>query len=111
MERLTVETEKRNWRLYRIGWYVNFFLAVAAIVAAGFAAEKMFRIDIEAEPVFYLIQLVLVIGLALAALILLLGAGLSRYQARLEGQHLEIKTTILNAIALQAEQPEPKGDE
>lgn len=90
MERLTPERGERTWRLFHIGWYVNFaaFLGVLAL-ALWFLWQVVSGQTNDAHR-----DLIVMMGFAVMAPMLLIGAGISRYQARLEGQHLELKLAI-----------------
>jgi hypothetical protein len=65
-------------------------LFLAAILAALYF---FIRIMAGSEPNLY--DTVMMMSFVILGAILLMGAGLSRYQARLEGQHLELKKTII----------------
>jgi len=90
MERLTDKRGARSWFLYHLGWYLNLLLFLAAIVAALYFFVRIMT-GSEAE----LYDAVMMMSFVILGAILLMGAGLSRYQARLEGQHLELKKTIV----------------
>jgi len=108
MERLTDKRGARSWFLYHLGWYLNLFLFLAAILAALY-----FFVRIMTGSDTDLHDAVMMMSFVVLAAILLMGAGISRYQARLEGQHLELKKTIValreTLSALEAEE-EKKGD-
>jgi hypothetical protein len=57
-----------------------------------------------------LMDMMVMMGLVVIASVLLMGAGISRYQARLEGQHLELKMAIkkINAALDSAKGSAPK---
>ncbi len=108
MERLTDKRGARSWFLFRLGWYLNLLLFLAAMVAALY-----FFVQIMGSSRTDLYDAVMMMSFVVLGAILLLGAGVSRYQARLEGQHLELKRTILAAgqrlSALESEE-EKKGE-
>jgi hypothetical protein len=90
MERLTEERRKRTWRLFRIGWYVNVALVFLLLLTAFYLFDQAWG-SAWGEDVLYIGAAVLSM---VSAAVLLMGAGISRYQARLEGQHLEIKLAV-----------------
>ena len=99
MERLTEERGEITWRLFRILWYINFWAGIIAFFWAGY----LWYTDIDFEAV---------IAALVLACVLLVASGITRYQARLEGQHLELKLAInrvldkLEATATKTEQTE-----
>lgn len=78
MERLTEERGHRTWRFFRLFWYINLVIVILVLLLAGL----VYYTETELSTVASLLVL---------AAVLLLGGGISRYQARLEGQHLELK--------------------
>ncbi len=97
-ERLTENRSERTWRLYRMSWYVTVALSVISLLLALFFFSRMwhgYASNIAAGSTIMMAFVVI-------ACLLLMGAGLSRFQARLEGQHLEIKLT-LNRLSDQLE--------
>lgn len=110
MERLTEERGERTWRLFHIGWYINIACVAAAGLGALFFLKQVMSGASAAEPTNIITDITLMIGLAIIAIVLLMGAGLSRYQARLEGQHLELKMAINKlASGLSASRREERG--
>ncbi|MCP4639983.1 MAG: hypothetical protein GY851_06110 [bacterium] len=101
MERLTEERGNRTWKLYHIGWYIN-LLAFLGAVACGFWFLWQVVSGGSGEETAQLTDITVMSGLFVIAAVLLLGAGISRYQARLEGQHLELKLAI-NKLAAAVE--------
>jgi hypothetical protein len=95
MERLTEDRNAVTWRLFQLGWYANIALAVLSFLAVGYFFVNMWHGYIED------IQLGwgMLMAFLVLALVLLMGAGITRYQARLEGQHLELKLAIREAHA------------
>ena len=93
MERLTQERGDRTWRWFHIGWYINFACVLAVLVFEYYLFCQLPAVtpDVTGNPLFHT---VIMMGLGTIAAVLLIGAGMSRYQARLEGQHLEIKLAI-----------------
>ena len=90
MERLTEHRGARTWRLFHIGWYINLALVIFVLLVSAYylvAAEG-------SEGTVSLNNTVMMGAMLVVATILLLGAGLSRYEARLEGQHLELKLAL-----------------
>ncbi len=90
MERLTPDRNARTWKLFQIGWYANIGLAVLSLFLALYFFSRMwhgYASDIAAGTT-------MMMSFVIIACVLLMGAGISRYQARLEGQHLELKLTI-----------------
>jgi hypothetical protein len=81
MERLTERRGEATWRLFHVLWYINFGAAIIALFWAGYLWHS--AIDFGA-----------VISALVLASVLLVASGITRYQARLEGQHLELKLTI-----------------
>ena len=95
MERLTQERGDRTWKLHHIAWYFN-LLAFAVVLFWALQHTVSFIVAYHSAPgdAQLIVDLVIAAGLMVAALILLMGAGISRYQARTEGQHLELKLAI-----------------
>jgi hypothetical protein len=91
MERLTNKRGARSWFLYHLGWYLNLLLFLTAIVVALYFFIRIMSSGSAAD----LYDTIMMMSFAILGAILLMGAGLSRYQARLEGQHLELKNTIM----------------
>ena len=90
MERLTAERNARTWKLFQIGWYANIALAMLSLFLALFFFSRMwhgYASNIAAGTI-------MMMAFVIIACVLLLGAGISRYQARLEGQHLELKLAL-----------------
>ncbi len=94
MERLTEERGERTWRLFRFGWYVNLASFIAALLGALWFLKQVLSGAAENPPSEGATDIMLMTGLFVVAVVLLLGAGISRYQARLEGQHLELKLAL-----------------
>ncbi|MFO7775761.1 MAG: hypothetical protein R6W89_08195 [Candidatus Hydrogenedentota bacterium] len=95
MERLTSERNTRTWKLFQIGWYVNVVFALLSFFLALFFFSRMwhgYASNIAAGTT-------MTMAFVTIACVLLMGAGISRYQARLEGQHLELKQTIQKMAA------------
>ena len=92
MERLTVSRGERTWKLYHLSWYLNIFI-VLLLFAVAFYLYMELAIG-GGSPAQGMRNATMMTVVLFAAIILLLGAGLSRYQARLEGQHLELKLAI-----------------
>jgi hypothetical protein len=90
MERLTERRGARSWFLYHVGWYLNLALVLMALLLGVHYLTKIYT-GSTTEPVS---DTVIMMSFFVMASILLMGAGISRYQARLEGQHLEIKLAI-----------------
>ncbi len=109
MERLTDKRGARSWFLYHLGWYLNLLLFLAAIVVALYFFVRIMSSGSGTD----LYDTVMMMSFAILGAILLMGAGLSRYQARLEGQHLELKRAIValgqRLSALESDQ-EKKGE-
>ncbi len=95
MERLTPERGERTRRLFRIGWYVNFLCFLLAMIDALFFMHQVLSgVSEESGQTAVLTDITAMTGLMVIAFILLMGAGITRYQARLESQNLEIKMAI-----------------
>lgn len=94
IERLTAERGAITWRLFHIGWYVNLACVAAAVMGAMWFVKMLMISGSDAPVLQTLIDVSAMMGFFIIAAILLMGAGLSRYQARLEGQHLELKLAI-----------------
>lgn len=96
MERLTQERNDRTYKLFHLGWYLNTIIVVALLVMAawqwGDGADR-------AIPM----------SLLVIATVLLSGAGVSRYQSRLEGQHLELKIAMNKLTKLLEDADSKKG--
>ena len=89
-ERLTQERSDRTWLLFRVSWYLNIALVVTSLFLALFFFSKVWKGEagnIAAGTAIFT-------GFVVIACILLMGAGICRFQARLEGQNLEIKLAI-----------------
>lgn len=93
MERLTLERGARTWKWFRIGWYINLACFVVVIIGALYFMYLLASGTSEASDAATF-DTVIMVGLFLLAALLLVGAGVTRYQARLEGQHLELKLAI-----------------
>ena len=92
MERLTVSRGERTWKLYHLSWYLNILLVVLLLaLALHFYVEMVWGVGNPAQGIHNATMMAVML---VVACLLLLGAGLSRYQARLEGQHLELKLAI-----------------
>ena len=95
MERLTEHRGARTWRLFHIGWYINLALVIFVLLASAY-----YLIAAEAsEGAASLNNTVMMGTMLVVATILLMGAGVSRYEARLEGQHLELKLALKEVMA------------
>ena len=107
MERLTEERGERTWRWFHIGWYINFFCVIAFL---GAAWCFLLQVASGASQVAGTegIDIALMMGFSVIAAVLLMGAGVSRYQARTEGQHLELKMAI-NRLAAALEKMDPNA--
>ena len=93
MERLTEERGERTYQLYHLSWYLNIIVAFALVLVAGYVWASDTPFDGR------LTDMLLIMIIATIAFV---GAGISRYQSRLEGQHLEIKLAI-NRLTRQVE--------
>jgi len=91
MERLTENRGGRAWKLFHISWYINLILVLVVLL---FAAKYMFDAQLGEEGSEATRNVVMMSAMVIVASLLLMGAGVSRYQARLEGQHLELKLAI-----------------
>lgn len=90
VERLTPERSARTWKLFQISWYANLALAILSLFLALFFFSRMwhgYATNIAAGTAMMMAFVVI-------ACVLLMGAGISRYQARLESQHLELRVAI-----------------
>ncbi|MBI4559442.1 MAG: hypothetical protein HY706_17785 [Candidatus Hydrogenedentes bacterium] len=90
METLTENQFKKTRASFRRGWYLNialvtFFLLLGSYFFAEYRAG---------EPEAAMANLAFSMATAIIASVLLMGAGISRCQARLEGQHLELKIAL-----------------
>ena len=95
MERLTQERGDRTWKIHHLAWYLNLTAFVGLLLWALYHAVAFLEeYDITTASSQPLVDLVFASGLIIAALMLFMGAGISRYQARTEGQHLELKLAI-----------------
>jgi hypothetical protein len=83
MERLTEERGERTYKLYRYSWYVNIGVAIFFLVMAGY----VWAADPDGKYTDAL-------GFFALGLICFIGSSMSRYQSRLEGQHVELKVTM-----------------
>lgn len=91
MERLTEQRGARSWFLFHLSWYLNLALF---LIAVGFAAY--YFIQLRGGSTNQAHDTVMMMSCLILGAILLLGAGISRYQARVEGQHLELKNAIVS---------------
>jgi hypothetical protein len=90
-ERLTQERSDRTWWLFRISWYVTIGLALTSLFVALFFFSRIWQgyaTNVAAGSSIFM-------AFVIIACVLLLGAGICRFQARLEGQNLEIKLAVL----------------
>lgn len=92
MERLTQEKEARTYRIYKMQWYANLALFIFCLFLSASLFWRMWQGGYEANG--YGVPTTIMMSFLVLACLLLMGAGISRYQARLEGQHLEIKLAI-----------------
>ena len=90
MERLTRERARRTWRLFKIGWYANLGLFLLWLILSGMFFYKMWFGLTD----HYDTATTMMMAFFILACLMLLGAGISRYQARLESQHLELRLAI-----------------
>ncbi len=90
MERLTQERGDRTWLLFRISWYVNIGLVVTSL----FLALYFFSLMWKGHTNNFAAATSFMMGFVVMASVLLMGAGICRFQARLEGQNLEIKLAV-----------------
>lgn len=90
METSIEKAQKSSWWLFRVGWYLNVILVIGLMFAAAyFLAETVNGEPEERGP-----NITMMMGMVTLASILLLGAGVSRYQFMTQGQHHELKTTL-----------------
>ncbi len=92
MERLTKERERRTYRIYKMQWYANLFLFVCCLSLSLILFYRMWQGYYPNGR--YELPTTIMMSFLLLAFLQLMGAGISRYQSRLEGQHLEIKLAI-----------------
>ncbi|HOE66176.1 MAG TPA: hypothetical protein PLO62_06590 [Candidatus Hydrogenedentes bacterium] len=90
MERLTRERANRTWRLFKVGWYANIALFLLWLALSALFFYKMWFGLTD----HYDTATTMMMAFFILACMMLMGAGISRYQARLESQHLEIRTAI-----------------
>ena len=90
MERLTEHRGARTWKLFHISWYINLALVILVLLASAY-----FLVAAEGgDPDSSLNNTIMMGSMLIVATVLLMGAGISRYEARLEGQHLELKLEL-----------------
>ncbi len=116
MERLTPQRAKRTWRLFHISWYINLVCFGIVLACVGYffgdmnnysAARGLATMD----AVYLIVDVEYILGLGIIACIFLLGAGISRYQARVEGQHFELKQTLNHILERLEELENSRGHE
>lgn len=90
MERLTEARGDRTWKLFRLSWYMNVILVGIVLLMA----LNYFSLAGAGKPAYAERHITMMGAMLVIACVFLIGAGISRYQARLEGQHLELKLAI-----------------
>jgi len=87
----SIEREQKNsWWLFRLAWYLNVLLVVGLLLAAAwFLSETVNGDPGERGP-----NITMMMGMMTLASVLLLGAGISRYQFMTQNQHHELKVTL-----------------
>ena len=112
MDMLSQERREKAYKLFRIFWYINLACVIAAVWGALFFVRLV--LAVPAEDVGDLFEVItntsIILGLAIIACVLLMGAGISRYQSRLEGQHLELKQAINKVLAAVQAPATPKKE-
>jgi len=76
-----------------MAWYVTLLCFIAVMLGGMFFMYMLLSGASDASDTATFDSLVMV-GLFLGGGLILIGAGVTRYQARLEGQHLELKIAI-----------------
>lgn len=95
MEYLTAERIAKATRLSRIEWCVNMACVAVAVTGGMWFVSMLMVGDPEAPEVQLMTDLAAMMGFFIIAAILLMGAGLTRYHARVEAHHLELKLAVL----------------
>jgi len=95
MDRLTEERSDRTWKLFRFSWYLNLVLVLLVLALA----LNYFSLAGAGDPQKAEKNTTMMAAMLVIAAVFLVGAGVSRYQARLEGQHLELKLAIKKLAA------------
>lgn len=104
MERLTEIRGDRTWKLFHVSWYVNLVLVILVLLfSLYYLGEAWAGNPNDADRNTTMMATMLII-----ATVLLMGAGISRYSARLEGQHLELKLAI-KEVERQVEELKNRG--
>lgn len=85
MERLTEDRGERTYQWYRRTWYVNFSVSVVLVLIAGYVWAS------EATGASSMTDALIIFAVAA---VMFIGSSITRYQSRLEGQHLELKLTL-----------------
>jgi len=90
METSIEKDHRSSWWLFRIAWYVNVLLVVGLMLAAAWFLSE----TVNGEPDERGPNVTMMMGMMTLASVLLLGAGISRYQFMTQTQHYELKTTL-----------------
>ncbi len=105
-EYLTAERVAKAWLLFRIAWCVNMACVAVAVTGGMWFVSMLMVSDPEAPEVQLMTDIATMMGFFIIAAILLMGAGLTRYHARVEAEHLELKLAVQRVeervVALQA---------
>lgn len=99
MEYLTAERVAKVTRLSRIEWCVNMACVAAAVTGGMWFVSMLMVGDPETPEVQLVTDLGAMMGFFIIAAILLMGAGITRYHARVEAHHLELKLAVLRVEA------------
>lgn len=94
IEYLTAERIAKATRLSRIAWCVNMACVAAAVTGGMWFVSMLMVSDPEAPEVQLMTDIATMMGFFIIAAILLMGAGLTRYHARVETHHLELKLAV-----------------
>jgi len=90
MENSIEKAQKSSRLLFRIGWYINILLVVGLMLAAAYFFSEI----VAGEEGTRGPNVTMMMGMMTLASVLLLGAGVSRYQFMTQEQHHELKATL-----------------
>ena len=90
MENLSEDGTKSAWMLFRLAWYVNIILFVLVMLVAAYYMTLVLEVKADDGAT----RTTMMIGMLVIACVLLMGAGISRYEAMSLSQHAEIKAAV-----------------
>ena len=90
MDNLSDESHKSSWMMFRIGWYVNIVLFIIVLLVSAYYLSLVLEVGVDDGGT----RTTMMIGMLVIACVLLMGAGISRYEAMSLSQHVEIKQAV-----------------